>query len=31
MCSIDPDGQVDHPGNDLVEADEMAKLKDVQP
>ena len=29
LIHIDPEGQVDHPGNDLVEADEFAKLKDV--
>lgn len=28
LIHIDPEGQVDHPGNDLVEADEIAKLKD---
>lgn len=28
LIHIDPEGQVDHPGNDLVEADEVAKLKD---
>jgi ferrous-iron efflux pump FieF len=27
LIHIDPEGQVDHPGNDLVEADEIAKLK----
>lgn len=31
LIHIDPEGQVDHPGNDLVEADEIAKLKDPQP
>ncbi len=31
LIHIDPEGQVDHPGNDLVEADEIAKLKDNQP
>lgn len=29
LIHIDPEGQVDHPGNDLVEADELAKLKDA--
>lgn len=28
LIHIDPEGQVDHPGNALVEADEVAKLKD---
>lgn len=28
LIHIDPEGQVDHPGNTLVEADEVAKLKD---
>lgn len=27
LIHIDPEGQVDHPGNPLVEADEIAKLK----
>lgn len=27
LIHIDPEGQVDHPGNDLVEADEIAKLR----
>ncbi|OYY91850.1 MAG: divalent metal cation transporter FieF [Sphingomonas sp. 28-66-16] len=31
LIHIDPEGQVDHPGNDLVEADEFAKLKDDAP
>ncbi len=31
LIHIDPEGQVDHPGNDLVEADEIAKLKDDRP
>lgn len=31
LIHIDPEGQVDHPGNDLVEADEIAMLKDNQP
>ena len=28
LIHIDPEGQIDHPGNDLVEADEIAKLKE---
>lgn len=28
LIHIDPEGQVDHPGNTLVEADEVAKLKE---
>ncbi len=28
LIHVDPEGQIDHPGNDLVEADEIAKLKD---
>lgn len=31
LIHIDPEGQVDNPGNDLVEADEIAKLKGGQP
>ncbi|MCH4893496.1 MULTISPECIES: cation diffusion facilitator family transporter [unclassified Sphingomonas] len=26
LIHIDPEGQVDHPGNDLIEADELARL-----
>lgn len=29
LIHIDPEGQVDHPGNDLVEADEIARLKEA--
>ncbi|MBY0582850.1 MAG: CDF family cation-efflux transporter FieF, partial [Sphingomonas sp.] len=29
LIHIDPEGQVDHPGNDLVETDEIAKLKEA--
>lgn len=29
LIHIDPEGQIDHPGNVLVEADEIAKLKGV--
>lgn len=29
LIHIDPEGQVDHPGNELVEADEIARLKEV--
>ncbi len=28
LIHIDPEGRVDHPGNDLVEADEIARLKE---
>lgn len=29
LIHIDPEGQIDHPGNELVEADEIAKLKEA--
>jgi ferrous-iron efflux pump FieF len=29
LIHIDPEGQIDHPGNPLVEEDEIAKLKDA--
>ncbi len=29
LIHIDPEGQIDHPGNDLVEADEIERLKDL--
>lgn len=28
---LDPEGHIDHPGNDLVEADLVAKLKELKP
>ena len=28
LIHVDPEGQIDHPGNHLVEADEVAKLKE---
>ena len=31
LIHIDPEGQVDEPGNPLVEADEIAKLKGIAP
>ncbi len=30
LIHIDPEGQIDHPGNALVEADEIAKLKEAR-
>lgn len=29
LIHIDPEGQIDHPGNTLVEADELAKLRET--